>query len=145
MPSFRILRCANAALYIAAALMVLGAAVYVICCKDILWQQVTAIVAAIVTPLWAAHYAVLRFTVDESGVSRRSLTGSSRIAWSELSSATLQETRSHETESCTIHLQAGETRISISSDLLPLDDVQTLAAELKQCGLLRDTPHQEAH
>ena len=136
MPTFRILRCANAQLYIAAAIMMLGAAAYVLCCKDILWQQIAAVAAAIITPAWAAHYALLRFTVDATGITRRSMQGSTCIKWAELSSATLQESHNQGTASCTIHLQAGDTRMSISSDLLPLDDVQELAKELRECGLL---------
>ena len=136
MPTFRILRCANAQLYIAAAIMMIGAAAYVLCCKDILWQQVAAVVAAIITPVWAAHYAMLRFTVDSTGITRRSMRGSTTIRWAELTTATLQECNNQGTASCTIHLQAGEQRMSISSDLLPLDDVQELARELRDCGLL---------
>ena len=136
MPTFRILRCANALLYIAAAILTIGAAAYVLYCKDILWQQVTAVAAAVITPVWAAHYAMLRFTVDSTGITRRSMRGSTCIKWAELSSATLQESNNQGTASCTIHLQAGEQKMSISSDLLPLDDVQELAKELRECGLL---------
>ena len=136
MPPFRILRCANAHLYIAAAIMMIGAATYVLCCKDALWQQIAAIAAAIITPAWSAHYAILRITVDATGITRRTMLGSTSIKWAELSSATLQESNNQGTASCTIHLQAGEQRMSISSDLLPLDDVQELAKELRECGLL---------
>ena len=136
MPTFRILRCANAQLYIAAAILMIGAAVYVLCCKDALWQQIAAVAAAIITPAWAAHYAILRFTVDAAGITRRSMRGCTCIKWAELSSATLQECHNQGTASCTIHLQAGEQKMSISSDLLPLDDVQELAKELRESGLL---------
>ena len=136
MPTFRILRCANAQLYIAAAILMIGAAVYVLCCKDALWQQIAAVAAAIITPAWAAHYAILRFTVDAAGITRRSMRGSTCIKWAELSSATLQECHNQGTASCTIHLQAGEQKMSISSDLLALDDVQELAKELRESGLL---------
>jgi hypothetical protein len=78
MPTFRTLRCANAQLYIAATLIVLAAAAYVLCTKDPLWQQITAILAAIITPIWTAYYAFLRITVDTIGVTRRSLTGSTK-------------------------------------------------------------------
>ncbi len=138
MPTFRTLRCANAQLYIAATIMVLAAAIYVLCCKDALWQQITAVAAAIITPIWTAFYAVLRITVNATGVTRRALTGSTRISWSELGTATLRETSTPGTESCSIDLCAGETRITISSDLFPLDDVQELAKELQECGLLRE-------
>ncbi len=135
MPTYRNLRCANAQLYIAATIMVLAAAIYVLCCKDTLWQQVVAVFATIITPVWAAHYAILRFTVTAEGITRRSLRGTTTLRWAELTSATIQETRNQATESCTIHLQAGAANICISSDLLPLEEVQELAKELRESGL----------
>lgn len=136
MPTFRIIRCANAQLYIGAAILVLGAAIYVLCCKDALWQQVTAVAAAIITPLWAAHFSALRYTVDATGITRRSLCGTTTLRWDHLTGATLQETSTQGTESCTIHLQAGAVQMKVSSDLLPLETVQELAAELREIGLL---------
>ena len=109
MPSFQILRCANAQLYIA---------------------------AAVITPAWAAHYALLRYTVDATGITRRSMLGSTSIKWSELTSATLQESNNQGTASCTIRLQTEHACMSISSDTLPLEDVQNLANELRENGLL---------
>lgn len=136
MPTFRTLRCANAQLYIAATLIVLAAAAYVLCTKDPLWQQITAILAAIITPIWTAYYAFLRITVDTTGVTRRSLTGSTRITWQEHPTATLHETNNQAVTSCTITLQSGQRSIRISSDVFPLDSVQELARELAECKLL---------
>lgn len=136
MPTYRTLRCANAGIYTAAAIMMVAAAIYVLCCKDALWQQVAAVLAAVVTPVWAAHYALLRFTVNARGITRRSLLGSSTLCWAELTDTQLKETRGQGTESCTICLLAGEKRMCISSDLLPLDEVQELAKELRSCGIL---------
>ena len=135
MPTYRTLRCANAQLYIAATVMVLAASIYVLCTKDALWQQITAILALIITPIWTAHYALLRYTITEESITRRSLRGSTTLRWADLTSAKIQETHQQATESCTIILQAGSTRMSISSDLLPLDDVQELAKELRASGL----------
>ncbi len=135
MPTYRTLRCANAQLYIAATVMVLAASIYVLCTKDALWQQITAVLALIITPLWTAHYALLRYTITEESITRRSLRGSTTLRWADLTSAEIHETHQQATESCTIILQAGSTRMSISSDLLPLDDVQELAKELRASGL----------
>lgn len=137
MPTYRILRCANAGLYAATSIMMVAAAIYVLCCKDTLWQQVAAVLAAVVTPAWAAHYTLLRFTIDPQGITRRSLLGSDTLRWAELTDARLLETRGQGTESCTICLQAGKKSIRISSDLLPLDEVQELAKELRECSILR--------
>lgn len=141
MPEFRTLRCANAHLYLAACIIVLAAAAYVLCCKAPLWQQAAAVLAAIITPAWSAHYLVLRYTVCQSGITRRSLCGTTTLAWAELTTAELQETSSQGTASCTILLQAGAKQLRISSDQLPLEDVQELAAELQQLGII---PHPAA-
>ena len=116
--------------------MMLAAAAYVLCFKEVLWQQIAAVVAAVITPVWAAHYALLRYTVDATGITRRSMLGSSSIKWSELTSATLQERSYQGTASCTIRLQTEHASMSISSDTLPLEDVQNLANELRENGLL---------
>lgn len=137
MPTYRTLRCANAQLYTGAALLVIASAIYVLCCKDTLWQQVVAVLSALITPLWAAHYAVLRYTVDSTGVTRRSLRGTTTLRWDSLTAATLHETQTQATESCSIDLRAGEQNMTLSSDVLPLDDVKELAEELRQLGILR--------
>lgn len=137
MINFRTMRCANAQLYTIAALFMVGAAVYVLCCKDALWQQVTAVAAAVITPIWASHFALLRFTVDTTGITRRSLRGTTTLRWEQITGATLHETHSQGTESCSIILHAGEVQMRISSDLLPLEEVQELAAELRQNGMLQ--------
>jgi len=137
MPAFRTLRCANAALYFCATLLVLGDAIPVLCTKDALWQQIIALLAAICTPLWAAHYIALRFTVTGEGITRRSLLGSTTIRWAELTAATLSETQNQGSASCSIHLRAGDRQMTISSDLLPLEEVEELAKDLKTSGLLR--------
>lgn len=136
MPTYRTLRCANAGLYAAATIMVVAAAIYVLCSKETLWQQMAAVLGAVATPVWAAHYILLRFTVDARGITRRSLLGSITLCWAELTDAQLKETQGQGTESCTICLQAGEKSMRISSDLLPLEEVQELAKELRECGIL---------
>lgn len=137
MPTFRVLRCANAQLYLAASILMLGAAAYVLCCKDALWQQITAVLAAICTPVWAAHFIALRFTVTGQGITRRSLWGTTSLRWADLTAASVSSTSNQGTASCTINLQAGPVSMRISSDLLPLDEVEELARELETCGMLR--------
>jgi hypothetical protein len=132
----RLLAITDGIIAIAATIMVLAAAIYVLCCKDALWQQLTAVGALIITPAWSVCYAALRITVDSTGITRRAITGSTRINWNELTTATLHTSSTPGTESCSIELCAGETRIRISSDLFPLEDVQELARELKECHLL---------
>ena len=132
----RTLRCANAYLYLGATILVLGAAVYVFCCKDSLLQQGAAILAALVIPPWAAYYITLQYTVTETGITRHSIYGSSTINWAELTSTDISENDNGGTASCTITLQTDKCRMSISSALLPLDEVQDLAHELRTNNLL---------
>lgn len=137
MPEYRVLRCANTTLYLGATIMMLGAAAYVLCCKDALWQQIAAVVASICTPAWAAHYIALRFTVTAEGITRRSLCGTTTLRWAELTQTSVNETSNQGTASCSILLQAGEQKMRISSDLLPLEEVQQLAHDLRACNLLQ--------
>ena len=136
MPEFRILRCANAQLYLAATILVAGAGIYVLCCKEELWQLITAVAALICTPLWCAHYLSLSYTITTEGVTRRAWGRSTTLRWAELTTAQVQNTHTPGTESCTITLQAGAKTLLISSDILPLDSVKELAEELKTCGIL---------
>jgi hypothetical protein len=136
MPTYRTLRCANAQLYLAATVLVAGAAIYVLCCKEPLWQQLTAVAALLFTPLWCAHYLSLSYTITAEGITRRAWGRSTTLRWSELAAAGIQEQQNHGTACCTITLQAGEQSMHISSDLLPLDDVQELAQELRAGNLL---------
>ena len=75
--------------------------------------------------------------MTEEGITRRSLLGSTTIRWAELTAATLSETQNQGSASCSIHLQAGDKQMTISSDLLPLEEVEELAKDLKASGLLR--------
>lgn len=134
--TYRTLRCANAHLYLGATILVLGAAAYVLCCKDSMLQQGAAILAALCLPPWAAYYTTLRYTVTETGITRRSIYGSTTINWAELTSADISETDNGGTANCTINLQSDACKMSISSALLPLEEVQELAKELKANNLL---------
>ena len=136
MLTHRTLRSANAALYTTASILVMGAAMYILCTKDTLWQQAVALAGGLITPVWAAYYALLRYTITPESITRRSMFGSTTLHWSNLSTATVHETRNQGTASCTIMLQAGDTTMRISSDQLPLEEVQDLAEELKKNALL---------
>lgn len=137
--TFRTLRCANAGLYLCATTLVWGAAAYTLCCRDVLWQQVTAAAAALVSLVWGGHYVYLRFTVDDSGVERRSLFGTRKLLWSELTEARLQEQHTEETCSLTLFLLSPAGHMTLSSDLLPPEEMEALAAELREAGYLKES------
>ncbi len=136
--TFRTLRCANAGLYLCAVALVWGAAGYALFCRELWWQQAAAVAAALAASVWGGYYAALRYTVDADGVERRSLFGTRKLLWNELTEARLQEHHSEETTSLTLFLHSPAGRMSMSSDLLPLEDMEALAAELKEAGIVKE-------
>ncbi len=138
--SFRSLRAANRGLYLGITLLVLSAVAYVLWQGERPeWQQWLAAAAAVVTLLWGGYYALLRYQVDALGVSRYSFfLCRERILWEELAEATLDEQDSMGSARCTITLRAGDGHtLTLSSDLLSLDALETLATDMRQQGFLR--------
>ncbi len=138
--TFRSLRAANRGLYLGTTLLVLGAVAYVLWRggrPD--WQQWLAAAAALISLLWGSYYILLRYQVDALGVSRYSFfLCRERILWEELAEATLDEQESMGTARCTLTLRAKDGRtLTLSSDLLSLDALETLAADMRQQGFLR--------
>ncbi len=136
--SFRCLRAANHGFYLGTTVLVLAACTYTLWQGGRpVWQLWLAGLAGLATLLWGASYALLRYLVDAEGVTRRSLFGTRRLLWSELAEATLEEQEGMGTARCTIHLRSRNgAGLALSSDLLPLDAVQELAAELREQGIL---------
>lgn len=133
----RTLRCANAALYLIFLLVILGAAGYVACTQETDATGLAGLVALCAAALlWGGSYILLRYDIDEAGVTRRKMGGRRFMAWRDIRRAELRETRQQEVASCTIMLWDEEGEMSLSSDLLPLEEVQALAEELKQRGIL---------
>lgn len=134
----RTLRCANAHLYLGFVALILAAATYALFCRDLQgWELWGALAACAAGVAWGCCYIGLKFELDETGVSRR-LFGVrvQRIAWSEATRINVQEARGAEIESCAITVDNGKTTLLLSSDLLPLDDVQRLAADMRKEGLV---------
>jgi len=138
----RTLRCANAGLYLAFLLVILAATAYVICTRTPGCAETVGLLALCAAGfLWGGSYILLRYDVDETGITRWQCGRTRRVAWSNIRRATLRETHQQEVASCTIVLQDEAGELTLSSDLLPLEDVQALAEELKQLGILQpETP-----
>lgn len=135
--TFRTLRCANAGLYLCATAMVWGAGAYTLWQRHEWWWYAASVGAAVVSFLWGGYYVALRYTVDADGVERRSLFGTRKLLWNELTEARLQERHTEETTSLTIYLHSPAGRMTLSSDLLPPEEVEDLAAEMENAGLLK--------
>lgn len=142
----RTLRCANARLYAGFTLLVLAAAAYAVMGKKAeglqLWGAVAACAAC---SLWGGYYITLKYVADASGVVR-SVFGfqRQRLLWSNLTKAEIRETDSPGVSSCAIILVAGQETMRLSSDLLPLDGVRELAADMRSAGLIPVQPARQA-
>ncbi len=133
--NFRSLRAANRGLYLGTTLLVLGVCAYTLLYAERPdWQQWLAAAAALITLLWGGYYALLRYQVDALGVSRHSFFMTrERILWDELAEVLLDEQDSMGTARCTITLRAQDGRsLTLSSDLLPLEELTLLADELRE-------------
>ncbi len=137
--NYRSLRAANRGLYLGTTLLVLTACGYTLWRGNRPeWQLWLAGAAALTTLFWGMYYALLRYQVDALGVSRHSFfLTRERILWEELAEATLEQQDSMGTARCAITLRAKNGRsLTLSSDQLPLDEVEQLAAELREQGHL---------
>lgn len=133
----RTLRAANRTLYLSCVLMVLAACVYVLLTRE--WPdsyRVLTILAGVGSTLWGLYYFVLCYKVDAQGVCLRTLFGRKRLLWAELTSATVEKTDSNGVASMHIILKTPQGQMRLSSDLLTPDDVEELASELKEKGML---------
>ncbi len=138
--NFRTLRAANHGLYLSASMMLLLICAYTVWRGAEPWQTRVAAAASLATLLWGGYYAGLRYQVDAEGVSRHTFFTHRRIAWADLSGAELEEHDSQSIAVCRIHLSSPAVNITLSSDVLSLDEVQDLAAEMREKGILPPLP-----
>ncbi len=142
--AFRSLRAANRGLYLGTALLVLAACAYTWWRGNAEpWQLWAAGLASLATLLWGGYYAGLRYQVDAEGVSRHTFTTHRSLRWAELASADIEERDSQGVAVCRIHLSAPGCCITLSSDVLALDEVRELAAELREKGILPPLPEED--
>ena len=136
--SYRCLRAANRGLYLGTSLLVAAACGYTLWRGEHpAWQLAAAAAAGLITLLWGSFYVLLRYEVDAEGVTRRSLLGKRCLLWAELAEASVQEQEGMGVARCAIHLRSqGGASLCLSSDVLPLDEVEQLAADMRREGLL---------
>ena len=133
----RTLRCANFHFYLGIIILVLAACVYALLRpQQALWQSVAAVAGMVVTLLWGGFYLLLRYTVDAEGVARRTLFGTRRIRWADVTSAELELKQTPGVESKAVILHTADTAFRLGSDLLDPDAVDALAEDLQAVGIL---------
>ncbi len=133
----RTLRCANFHFYLGIIILVLAACVYALLRPEQpLWQSVAAVAGMVVTLLWGGSYLLLRYTVDEESVTRRTLFGSQRIRWADVTSAELELKQTPGVESKAVIIHTAAATLRLGSDLLDPDAVDALAEDLQAAGIL---------
>ncbi|MBQ7022352.1 MAG: hypothetical protein IJN29_02150 [Akkermansia sp.] len=143
----RTLRAANALLYGSSVLLVIAAVLYCALYKDMpVWQLWGGVVLSLAAAVWGLYYVTLSYRITAEGVSTHAyLQCTRRLLWADTERITLEESDSNGIASCHIilHPKSGKP-LRISSDVLPLDDVQELAADLRHIGLLPPAESQES-
>lgn len=129
-----VLRPANCALYIAATLLILAAAAYSSAVHLAWYQQLAAVLAVLIALPWGGHYALLRYVADERGITRKGLFGSKHIPWGEGTELHLDEEHTAETSRLTLRITRGEESMALSSDILPLEQMEELISDLRARG-----------
>ena len=130
------LRPANFALYIAATLLILAAAAYSLAVHLVWYQQLAAVLAVLIALPWGGHYALLRYVLDEKGITQKSLFGSKHIPWGEGTAFTLRETRTQETAHTELRITRGEDTLLLSSAILSPEQLEDLITDLRRRGAL---------
>lgn len=135
----RTLRAANALLYGSSVLLVIAAIVYCAFYKSMpTWQIWMAIFLGCAATVWGLYYVTLNYKITNEGISRHLyLRCTQRLNWREIERAELQQTDAGGIATCTIllHPQSGPS-MRLSSDILPLDDMEELISDLRNISLL---------
>lgn len=132
----RTLRAANCGFYIGCVSLIIFAVTYVLCTRELsLWLELAAVLAGIVGSLWGIYYIVLRYEVSPVGITRRSLFGTQGLLWRELSGIDYDKTESGGVASVRLSLQTPASVMVLSSELLDLEALETIATELKDAGV----------
>lgn len=135
----RTLRAANCGLYIGCILFIIFAVVYVALTKELApWAFYVVIASGIVGTLWGVSYIMAFFRIDAKGITRCGITGSTRMLWAELTDVSYTETDERGIASCCLELSFGVRKMLLSTELLNIDDIKDLVADLKACGLMKN-------
>lgn len=139
----RTLRAANALLYASSVLLVIAAVIYCAVYKQMpAWQLWGGIGLSVGAAAWGLYYVTLCYRITAEGVSYHSYLRCRRsLLWSEVERVELEESDANGVACCRITLYPKEgAPLRISSDVLPLDDVQELVTDLRDIGKLPAPP-----
>lgn len=135
----RILRAANFGLYIACVLLIIFAIVYVAFTKQLSPLVMgIAVASSFAVCVWGVSYIFFAIKVDAEGITRRGITGTKRMLWSELTDVSLTEMDERGIASCHVELSFGSKKMVLSTDLLHIDDIKDLVSDLRVEGLMKD-------
>ncbi len=145
--SLHILRCHNRALYVGMSVLIFFACIYTLQREDVNQLQFYGSIAAIaVTILWGGYYALLRYEVDDSGVTRYMLT-KRHYPWSSISKVDYvsKERNSQISLSLIFTLSDAATPpLRLSSELLKMSAMEELILEMTEKGKIDETRKEEA-
>lgn len=133
----RTLRAANVGLYMVCVLFVIFACAYVLFTRELSQSAAWAIVfCGALCSLWGIYYVLLRFRVNETGITRIAFFRAKNFSWQTLTGAEIEETDENGIASCKITLHFTGASLVLSSELLSLDALQELTADLRSAGIL---------
>ncbi len=137
--------CVNRLLYATSSLLVVAVCIYILhqhSWAQILelssanYQNLLALVAIVVTSLWGGYFLVLKYSLDEKGVSKRILK-TQHLSWDEITDIELEEMEQGGQAQRKLSFKSSDGRvIVISSELLALEQLEELIADLREAGKL---------
>lgn len=128
----------NRHLYLGMSILVIAASIYSLSKEgSLFYEQGIAIAAIIITLIWGGYFYILRYRVDEEGVSK-SILKSRKLSWEQISEIQLDEQESAGSISCTVtfHSADGSKPIKLSSELIHIEEMHMLIDELRAAGKL---------
>lgn len=121
----------------ACVLFVIFACAYVLVTRELSKSAALAtVVCGGLCCLWGVYYVLLRFRVNETGITRTAFFRAKTFSWQALTGAEIEETEQNGMASCKITLHFASVSLVLSSELFSLDALQELAADLRSAGML---------
>lgn len=137
--------CVNRLLYATSSMLVVAVCVYILhqhSWEQILelsrenYQNLLALVAIAVTLVWGGYFLLLKYSVGEEGVSKRILR-TQHLSWEEIADIDLEEMDQGGQAQRKLSFKSSDGRvIVISSELLALEQMEELIADLREAGKL---------
>ncbi len=141
--NLHILRCHNRNLNLGLSVLIMLACAYTLQRPDInALQFYGSIAASVVTVLWGGYYYLLHYVVDESGITRCLLT-KKHYDWSEITHLELQRKEHNSQLSLSVIGTLADDAakpLRLSSELLRMESVEELVADLREQGKLPPAP-----